>query len=89
MVSDGNYTRVYRYGEARFLLVSQTLKFFADQLPGFIRATKGTLINPGLVKQAININSKTMQLELTTGQYLSVSRRRIETVLAQLAEGRG
>lgn len=85
LVAEHNYTRVHLVDKTHPLIVCNTLKFFADQMPEFVRANKGTLINPNIIKKAIVFNPKQMVLELTTGESVSVSRRRIATVLAQLS----
>ena len=85
LAAQNNYTMVHLFEKPYPLIVCQTLKFFADQLPDFVRANKGTLINPNVVKKAIVFNPKLMNLELMTGEYILVSRRRMATVLAQLS----
>lgn len=85
LVAEDNYTRLHVFKTSQPLLVSQTLKLFADQLPEFVRANKGTLVNPTIISKAIVYNSKQMALELATGELIGVSRRRMETVLAQLS----
>ncbi|WP_080240199.1 LytTR family DNA-binding domain-containing protein [Spirosoma rigui] len=85
LAGDGNYTKVFLLDATHPLMVSHSLKFFADQLPGFIRVSRGTLLNPNVIRKVILVHSKLMKLELTTGEFITASRRRISTVLEQLS----
>ncbi|GAB3050183.1 LytR/AlgR family response regulator transcription factor [Spirosoma pulveris] len=80
----GNYTRLHLSGQKRPLLVCQTLKAFEAPLPGFLRVSKGALINPIFVGAVSQISSKQMSLILLDGQLIRVSRRRIEEIATKL-----
>ena len=69
---DGNYTRVTLVGQERPLLVAQTLTYFEEQLPHFIRASKSTMIHPAAIEGVIQ-------------QQVVASRRRIPRILQQLS----
>ncbi|WP_461148229.1 LytR/AlgR family response regulator transcription factor [Spirosoma pulveris] len=81
----GNYTRIHLSGQKTPLMVSQTLKAFDRQLPAFLRANRGALINPAYVRAVTWINSKQMTLTLLDGQLIRVARRRIEEMTIKLA----
>ena len=85
LAAEDNYTKVHLFEQIRPLLVCQTLKLFADQMPDFVRANKATLVNPNVIRKVIVLTPKHMVLELATGELIGVSRRRMETVLAQLS----
>ena len=82
---NGNYSFIYIKGQARPLLVSQTLKFFEDRLPHFLRVSKSMLVNPAFIQKIIQYDAKTMHLWFTDGTRVDVSRRRIETVTMRLS----
>nr|WP_293834084.1 LytTR family DNA-binding domain-containing protein [uncultured Arsenicibacter sp.] len=75
---DGNYSRIH-YTDGKTFLVSQTLKWFEDRLTPFIRIHKSMLINP---EHLANFNEKyrPFTVQLSNGQELSVSRRRIQNI---------
>ncbi|GAB3047492.1 LytTR family DNA-binding domain-containing protein [Spirosoma pulveris] len=80
-----NYTRIHLCGQKRPLLVCQTLKVFEEQLPGFLRVTRGALLNPSYVKAVSRINAKELTLHLVDGQLIPVARRRIKAMATRLA----
>jgi DNA-binding LytR/AlgR family response regulator len=81
-VGDGNYTFVYLKGE-RPVLIAKTLLRFAEQLPGFIRIHKGTLVNP--LHIIGHFPHKGMLLVRLSGQRsLPVARRRAAECKQQL-----
>jgi DNA-binding LytR/AlgR family response regulator len=67
------------------LLVSQTLNFFEDRLPQFLRVSKSMLVNPAFIQKTVQYDAKTMHLWITDGTRVDVSRRRNETVTMRLA----
>ncbi|HEX9957233.1 MAG TPA: LytTR family DNA-binding domain-containing protein [Fibrella sp.] len=86
----GNYTIIHLRRESRPLMVSQTLKYFEDQLPGFIRVSKSSLINPMFVERPIHFDTKTVHLLLKDGTSIAISRRRIVDTINRLdAQVRG
>ena len=66
------------------LMVSKTLKYFERQLPGFIRVSKSTLINPSYISQVLKVNNRIMYVLLLDGTRIEVSRRRIDDTLEKL-----
>lgn len=82
---NGNYTIIHFADSAKFLMVAQTLRYFEEQIPDFIRANKSALINPVFVKEIIRTNSKSVHLRMADGVELLISRRRINDVTAKLA----
>ncbi|XAZ82101.1 LytTR family DNA-binding domain-containing protein (plasmid) [Fibrella sp. ES10-3-2-2] len=90
---DVNYTRLYLTKLERPLLVNattllptrhsaplvatRTLKYFDEQLPGFIRISKSLLVNPRYIDKIRAVKSKSMQVHLLDGTILRGSRRRI------------
>ena len=85
LVAEDNYTRLHLFDQPHPLMVCQTLKRFADQMPDFVRANKATLVNPSIIRRVIILNPKQMELELASGELITVSRRRMDTVLVQLS----
>ncbi|GAB4019172.1 LytR/AlgR family response regulator transcription factor [Spirosoma koreense] len=86
---NGNYTILHVQGEAKPLLVSQTLKRFEEHLPHFIRISKSTMVNPQYIDQIIWKDAKVIYLKLTNGISVLVSRRRtVETLEALARSGR-
>jgi two-component system LytT family response regulator len=73
---NGNYTFVHVQDTLHPLLTSQTLKYFEDRLPHFLRVSKSSLVNPAFIKEVIQQDSKTMHLGLADGTQVLVSRRR-------------
>ena len=83
---DGNYTLIYLRDAVRPLLVSQTLKYFECQLPNFLRVSKSLLINPVVVDHIVRLDAKTVHLHLLDCGQVTVSRRRVVTIMARLAK---
>ncbi|WP_461150612.1 LytR/AlgR family response regulator transcription factor [Spirosoma pulveris] len=81
----GNYTRIHLSGQKTPLLVSRTLKQFDEQLPEFLRANRGALINPAYVGAITWINSRNMTLLLLDGPPIRAARHRIEEMATKLA----
>ncbi len=80
----GNYTLVYLKGGRRPLMVSQTLKYFERHLPGFIRVSKSSVVNPTYIQTVIQQSTQTMYLKLLDETTIIVPRRRILDTLARL-----
>ncbi|NID13796.1 LytTR family transcriptional regulator [Fibrella aestuarina] len=59
------------------LMVTKTLKYFAEQLPHFIRISRGLLVNPIYIDKIVTVKSKSMQVHLLDGTILNGSRRQI------------
>ncbi|WP_166694309.1 LytTR family DNA-binding domain-containing protein [Fibrivirga algicola] len=58
-------------------MVTKTLKYFAEQLPHFIRISRGLLVNPIYIDKIVTVKSKSMQVHLLDGTILNGSRRQI------------
>ncbi|MBO0953190.1 LytTR family transcriptional regulator [Fibrella sp. HMF5405] len=85
---DSNYTNIYTLNQPRPLLVSQTLLYYQRQLPGFLRVSKSSLVNPAYVVRIVK-KGKVLHLRLTDDTMVLVSRRRMTetlTVLNSLGE---
>ncbi|MGF7216320.1 DNA-binding LytR/AlgR family response regulator [Spirosoma lacussanchae] len=81
----GNYTRVYQQAKSTPLVISQTLKWFEDQLPAFIRTHKSMMVNPSYVANiSQGDDARTIRLKLVDGSWISVSRRRADLVRGKL-----
>lgn len=80
----GNYTIVHLLSAPKPIMVTETLKYFEERLPDFIRVNKSELINPVYVSRLNYIDGKRMHVELKNGLNLSVSRRRMLTIRQQL-----
>ncbi|GAB3772028.1 hypothetical protein GCM10028818_11670 [Spirosoma horti] len=82
---NGNYTIIHFADSSKILMVAQTLRYFEEQIPDFIRVNKSALVNPAYVEELIRTGPKTMILRLNDGIELLVSRRRINDVMMKLA----
>lgn len=80
----GNYTIIYLMDALKPLMASRTLKYFERHLPGFVRVSKSSVVNPAYVRRVTKVDSKTMYLELINGMTIGVPRRRIGETLARL-----
>ncbi len=81
LTGNGNYTWIEFAGVKSPVLISQTLKHFERQLPGFIRVSKSVLLNPNQVIGTKREGSRTLYLRLADDSLVLVSRRReIETM---------
>lgn len=81
---DGNYTLFHLKGYQKPLMVSQTLKYFENQLPGFIRVSKSSFVNPEYIDRIVKAQARSMYLLLTDGARVVVSRRRMAEIQATL-----
>ena len=81
---NGNYTIIHFVDSSKFLMVAQTLRYFEEQIPDFIRVNKSALVNPTYIEDVTRAGSKIMFLRLTDGVELLVSRRRINDVTMKL-----
>lgn len=77
---DGNYSWIHFSARPK-LLATQTLKWFANQLPSFIRVHKSSLVNLSHVKAFHRINSGEAKIILSNETALLVSRRRIQSIV--------
>ena len=73
---DGNYTRIH-IQKAWPVMTPKTLTRWQEQLPTFIRVSKGALINPLHIADIMDLSSKELWIILTDGTKLSVPRRRV------------
>ncbi|OJW76128.1 MAG: hypothetical protein BGO59_03100 [Spirosoma sp. 48-14] len=80
----GNYTWVHLAEASKPILITQTLKWFENQLPDFIRVHKSEMINPLFVQTLRNPNHVTLEVCLTNGYTARISRRRIQMVTQKL-----
>lgn len=87
LTGNGNYTWIELMGQQKPILVSQTLKYFEQQLPDFVRVSKSILLNPGWVVGLQQPNAKTLHLELADGSRIDVPRRRIQATIYKLGKG--
>ncbi|WP_460912084.1 LytTR family transcriptional regulator DNA-binding domain-containing protein [Spirosoma areae] len=78
----GNYSLIHIAGE-RPILVSRTLRIMAEELPGFIRIHKRTLVNP---RHIVDYQRKAGTIRLPNDRSLLISRRRESFVYALLCK---
>jgi DNA-binding LytR/AlgR family response regulator len=83
---NGNYTIVHLKNESKPLIACQTLKYFQDQLPEFVRVSKSSLINPVEIDKIIRHGTKKMYLQLTDSVRVTVSRGRISEIVTRLTK---
>lgn len=76
---DGNYAWVH-FSNRRKLLAAQTLKWFNDRLPSFIRVHKSSLANLSHIVLFERVKSRQTSVILSNGVALLVSRRRVEPI---------
>jgi two-component system LytT family response regulator len=79
-----NYSKIFFEHKSYPFLASKVLHWFEDNLEenNFIRTHHSHLINPGFIKE---LNNKTKQILLQTGETVSVSRRKYTAVKRILA----
>jgi DNA-binding LytR/AlgR family response regulator len=82
---ESNYTW-FHLSSGKRLLTTQTLLYFALQLPGFIRIHKRFLINPDHVSNAYRTGYHTAVVVMTNQAELSIARRSIGPVMALLRQ---
>jgi len=58
-------------------MTPKTLTRWQEQLPTFIRISKGALVNPQHISGMIDVSSKELWITLSDGTKLSVPRRRV------------
>lgn len=80
----GNYTWVYLSTKSSPILVSLTLKWFEDQLPGFVRVHKSEMINPTFIRAVALDDCQQPEVCLLNEYKAKVSRRRLEQVLVKI-----
>lgn len=86
LTGNGNYTWIELTNEKQPVLVSQTLKYFERQLPGFIRVSKSVLLNPAFVVGFTREGTRTLYLLLADGSRTLVSRRRMPDIADSLRQ---
>jgi len=74
---DWNYTRIYQQNQP-VSLSAYTLKWYERQLADFIRVRKDAMVNPIHVHavQRISYRPSRLQLLLSNGEFVEVTRRR-------------
>ncbi|RYF50030.1 MAG: LytTR family transcriptional regulator, partial [Cytophagaceae bacterium] len=82
---DGNYTSIYSLNQTKPLFISRTLLYFQRQLPGFLRISKSTLVNPAYVVRLAK-KGKVFYVRLTDDTLVVVSRRRVAETAAALSK---
>ncbi|GAB4016547.1 hypothetical protein GCM10028808_45350 [Spirosoma migulaei] len=80
----GNYTWVHLSTQPKPILAALTLKWFEDQLPGFVRVHKSEIINPAFIRAVALDDSLQTTVCLVNEYKAKVSRRRLEQVVAKL-----
>ncbi|AUD06070.1 LytR/AlgR family response regulator transcription factor [Spirosoma pollinicola] len=80
---DGNYVWIHFVDRPKFLS-AQTLKWFARQLPGFLRVHKSSLVNSDHLVQFKRTHVRQAKVILSNGVTLLVSRRRVQPIADQL-----
>ncbi|GAB4034384.1 hypothetical protein GCM10028809_39630 [Spirosoma gilvum] len=80
----GNYSWMYLANQPRPVLLAQTLKWFEEQLPDFVRVHKSELINPTFIQTVFHHDAQSMEVGLPDEYKAKVSRRRIIEVLAKI-----
>ena len=85
LVSEGNYTYVHLKNE-RPVLIAKTLLRFAEELPGFIRIHKGTLVNPSHIVGHYPHRAGMLAVRLSGERSLLVARRRANELKQHLSK---
>ncbi|SOD93160.1 LytTR family DNA-binding domain-containing protein [Spirosoma fluviale] len=80
---DGNYTRMHLQ-DGKYQSIPYTLKYIANKLPDFVRIHKSSLINPVYVQELTSRGYQDYWVKLSSGQVLSVSRKRIVQTATKL-----
>ena len=81
----GNYSRLYIRTSPVPVIICQTLKWFDQQLPTFLRTSKSWLINPAWIRKSYCDEGRALRIELSDGSLIEVPRRRHVDILARLA----
>lgn len=79
---DENYVHMHLLN-GRYYTLTNTLKWYDEQLPQFVRLHKSSLVNPAYVTHLKRANSRNVKAILSNGLSLRVSRRRIGPVIRQ------
>lgn len=81
---DWNYTWIYQQGQP-VRVSAYTLKWYERNLSGFIRVSKGAMVNPMHVRglQPISSRLRRLRVLLSNGEELEVTRRRQAMVRRQ------
>ena len=82
---DGNYAWLH-FSNRPKLVAAQTLKWFADQLPSFLRVHKSSLANLAHVAHFERNKLRGVRVILSNGVALLVARRRVEYIAHRLAK---
>ena len=76
---DGNYARLH-FEDGQVYTAVRTLKWFEDQLTGFVRLHKHLLINPTYIAHFNQQTTKEAHVLLKNGTTYPIARRRIKAV---------
>lgn len=81
-----NYTR-FRIHQKKDIVITKTLKEYEDMLEetGFMRIHKSNLVNMSHVKRVIS--GTQLQVEMSNGESLSVSRRKVKDIRDWMKQG--
>ena len=80
---NGNYS-ILHLKNGRPILLSRSVSKLEHELAHFVRIHKRHLVNPHFIADHQIISGNTMSLSLTTGETLTVARRRMPQVMAVL-----
>ena len=83
MEGDGNYSRIH-LSNGKVELLPWTLKLLSGKLPDFVRIHKSSLINPMYVGEFKSRGYRDYYVKLSSGEVLSVSRKRIHQTAVKL-----
>ena len=78
----GNYS-ILHLVDSKPIMLSRTLTKLQAELSVFIRIHKGYLVNPHFVIPDQRPSRKNLTMALTTGEELTVSRRRVSHIVAK------
>ena len=84
LAGDGNYTHIH-FSKKSSALYATTLSVFEKELPGFVRIHKKYLVNPAYVTDYRANGPRSIEV-MIGGQWLPVSRRRMDEVEAALTQ---
>ncbi|GAB3264727.1 hypothetical protein GCM10027347_31980 [Larkinella harenae] len=80
---NSNYSLLHRHN-APNLMTARTLVRWQKLLPGFIRISRGALVNPIHITRMQRLSTYQVEITLTNGTVLQVARRRIAEVFRAL-----
>lgn len=80
--ADINYSEIYLINGKK-MLSSTTLLKHEENFDSFIRVSKKYLVNPDYVS-GYELQGKFMEIKMRNGDHMTVSRRRVKTVLSSI-----